>query len=49
MSAVEDFFSRVAPSDDPNDQYVHIWVGVIVLLITAYLLIIRYSFGSRAV
>jgi len=40
---------RLFPSEDPDEQYVHFWVGVIALLIVGYLVAIKRGFGSRAI
>lgn len=42
-------FDKLFPSDDPNDQRTHVWVGIIALLLLAYLVVVKRSFGARAI
>lgn len=49
MQALDGLFSRLFPSDDPTEQFVHVWVGIIVLIIAGYLVAIKRGFGARAI
>ena len=40
---------RLFPSDDPNDQRTHVWVGIIALILLAYLVVVKRGLGSRAI
>lgn len=49
MDTYYSLMARLFPSEDPNEQYVHVWVGIIVLLVIAYLVALKRGFGSRAI
>ena len=46
---VTEALNRVWPTDDPNEQYVHVWVAGIALFLLLYLVALKKGFGSRAI
>jgi hypothetical protein len=48
MNGYYAFMDKVFGTDDPNDDYTHVWVGIILLLLIVYLGGLRLAFGSRA-
>jgi hypothetical protein len=46
---VTEALNRIWPSDDPNEQHVHVYVAVIALVLVAYLSGLKIAFKSRAI
>lgn len=49
MNAYYSLMDKLFPSDDPEEDYIHVWVGIIALAILLYLVAVKRAFGSRAI
>ena len=48
MNAYYSFMDKLFGTDDPTEDYVHVWVGVILLVLIIYLGGLKAVFGNRA-